>query len=103
LSLHDALPICGNWEMLNFMPYKIRHDIYAVYKPLRSWSMNMLMIKLRSRFGMKLLADSAVTRHVLSKSSSPAVYLFLADQCQRIKEVKDMVTLLMQETYYLYG
>src|SRR5690606_5117775 len=25
---------CGNWEMLNFMPYKIPHEIYAVYKPL---------------------------------------------------------------------
>src|SRR5690606_11599232 len=56
---------CGNWEMLNFMPYKIKHEVYAVYKPLRSGTMNKLMIKLRSRFGMKLLADSAVVRHVL--------------------------------------
>lgn len=94
---------CGNWEMLNFMPYKIRYDIYAVYKPLRSWSMNRLMIKLRSRFGMKLLADSAVMRHVLSKSSSPAVYLFLADQCPRIKDEKYRLTFLNQETYFFSG
>jgi KDO2-lipid IV(A) lauroyltransferase len=94
---------CGNWEMLNFMPYKIRHEIYAVYKPLRSGTMNRLMIKLRSRFGMKLLADSTVMRHVLSKSSHPAVYLFLADQCPRIKEEKYRFTLLNQETYFFSG
>src|SRR5690606_16739590 len=94
---------CGNWEMLNFMPYKTRHEVYAVYKPLRSGTINKLMIKLRSRFGMKLLADSAVIRHILSKSSSPAVYLFLADQCPRIKEEKYSFTLLNQETYVFSG
>lgn len=94
---------CGNWEMLNFMPYKTRHEVYAVYKPLRSGTINKLMIKLRSRFGMKLLADSAVIRHILSKSSSPAVYLFLADQCPRIKEEKYSFRLLNQETYVFSG
>jgi len=94
---------CGNWEMLNFMPYKIPHEIYAVYKPLRSGAMNRLMIKQRSRFGMKLLADSAVVRHVLSKGSNPAVYLFPADQCPHIKDEKYRFTLLNQETYFFSG
>ena len=94
---------CGNWEMLNFMPYKMRHDIYAVYKPLRCGAMNRLMVKLRSRFGMKLIPDSTVIRHVLSKNSNPAVYLFLADQCPRIKEEKYRLTLLNQETYMFSG
>ena len=94
---------CGNWEMLSFMPYKIRHEIYAVYKPLRSGTMNRLMIKLRSRFGMKLLADSTVARHVLSNGSHPAVYLFLADQCPRKKEEKYRFTLLNQQTYFFSG
>jgi len=98
-----SLGHCGNWEMLNFMPYKIQHEIYAVYKPLRSETVNRLMIKLRSRFGMKLLADSAVMRHILSKSSNPAVYLFLADQCPRTQEEKYRFTLLNQETYVFSG
>lgn len=94
---------CGNWEILNFMPYKLRHEMYAVYKPLRSVVINRLMIKLRSRFGMKLIPDIAVTRHILSKNSHPAVYLFLADQCPRIKEEKYKFTLLNQETYVFSG
>jgi len=94
---------CGNWEMLNFMPYKMRHDIYAVYRPLRSGTMNRLMVKLRSRFGMKLIPDSAVIRHVLTKNLNPAVYLFLADQCPRTQEEKYRFTLLNQETYVFSG
>lgn len=94
---------CGNWEILNFMPYKMRHDIYAVYKPLRSGTMNRLMVKLRSRFGMKLIPDNAVIRHVLTKNLNPAVYLFLADQCPRTQEEKYRFTLLNQETYVFSG
>ena len=94
---------CGNWEMLNFTPYKLRHDMYAVYKPLRSGIMNRLMIKLRSRFGMKLIPDKSVIRHILKQKSSPAVYLFLSDQCPRIKEEKYKFELLNQETYLFSG
>lgn len=102
-SVIACLGHCGNWEMLNFMPFKIRHEMYAVYKPLRSAVINRLMIKLRSRFGMKLIPDRAVIRHVLSENSKPAVYLFLADQCPRIKEEKYRFTLLNQETYVFSG
>jgi KDO2-lipid IV(A) lauroyltransferase len=94
---------CGNWEMLNFMPHKLHHDMYAVYKPLRSRTMNKLMIKLRSRFGMKLIPDKSVIRHILTQKSSAAVYLFLADQCPRIKDDKYKFNLLNQETYIFSG
>jgi len=94
---------CGNWEMLNFMPYKVRHEMYAVYKPLGSETLNRLMVKLRSRFGMKLIPDSAIIRHILAKNSPPAVYLFLADQCPHIKKEKYRFTLLNQETYVFPG
>lgn len=94
---------CGNWEMLNFMPYILNHDMYAVYKPLRSGIVNRLMIKLRSRFGMKLIPDKAVVRHILKQDTPPAVYLFLSDQCPRIKEENYKFELLNQETYVFSG
>ncbi len=94
---------CGNWEMLNFMPYKVRHEMYAVYKPLRSVVMNRLMAKLRSRFGMKLIPDRAVMRHVLSRKSRPAVFLFLADQCPRVRDEEYKFTFLNQQTYVFSG
>lgn len=94
---------CANWEMLNFMPYKLNHEVYAVYKPLRSEVMNRLMIKTRSRFGMKLIRDKSVIRHILTQKSSPAIYLFLADQRPQIKEEKYKFKFLNQETYVFSG
>lgn len=94
---------CSNWEMMNFMPFKFKHDMYAVYKPLQSGIMNMLMIKLRSRFGMKLIPDKSIVRHIMDKKRSPSIYLFLADQCPRIKEYEYKFKLLNQETYVFSG
>ncbi|MEL7586165.1 MAG: lysophospholipid acyltransferase family protein [Prolixibacteraceae bacterium] len=102
-NVFACLGHCGNWEMLNFMPYKLRHDMYAVYKPLRSGVMDRLMIKFRSRFGMKLIADESVVRHILTQRSSPAVYLFPVDQRPKIHEDKYKFELLNQETYVLSG
>ncbi|WP_335964550.1 lysophospholipid acyltransferase family protein [Galbibacter sp. PAP.153] len=90
---------CGNWEMLNFMPNKLNHEVYAVYKPLRSEVMNRLMIKIRSRFGLKLIPDKMVMRHILTQKSSPALYLFLADQCPSTREDKYKFEFLNQQTY----
>lgn len=97
-----SLGHCGNWEMLNFLPYKLGQDMYAVYKPLRSGVMNRLMIRVRSRFGMRLLADKSVIRHMLA-ASSPAGYLFLADQCPPVKEANYKFELLHQETHVFSG
>ena len=49
---------CGNWELLNLLPYRLQHPTYAVYKPLKSALINRLMIKIRSRFGMKLTSKA---------------------------------------------
>lgn len=94
---------CGNWEVLNFMPYKLSHNVYAVYQPLRSGIINRLMIKIRSRFGMKLIREKAIIRHILTQKSSPAVYLFLADQSPRIKNDKFKFNFLNQETFVSSG
>ncbi len=94
---------CGNWEMLNYLPQKLACDMYAVYKPLRSRTANRLMIRLRSRFGMKLIEDRAVVRHLLTKNAPPSVYLFLADQCPRIREEKYRFELLNQPAYHFSG
>jgi KDO2-lipid IV(A) lauroyltransferase len=102
-SVIACLGHCGNWEMLNFMPYKLPHKMYAIYKPLRSGVMNRLMIKIRSRFGMQLIPDTSVVRHMLNKKSIPAVYLFLADQCPRIQDEKYKFKLLNQESYIFSG
>ncbi len=94
---------CSNWEMLHFMSYKTTHEIYAVYKPLSSDITNRLMIKLRTRFGMRVIADRSVVRHIRSNNSCPAVYLFLADQCPHRNEENFRYRFLNQDTYFFSG
>ena len=94
---------CGNWEMLNYLPQKLDCETYAVYKPLKSRTVNRLMIRLRSRFGMKLIEDRSVVRHLLAKNTSPGVYLFLADQRPRIREEKYRFEFLNQPAYHSSG
>lgn len=94
---------CANWEILNILPHKLAYDIYAIYKPLRSVIANQLMIKLRSRFGMKLIQDKSVVRHILTNRISPSIYIFLADQSPRIKDEKYKFDMLNQTTYHFSG
>lgn len=94
---------CGNWELLNYMPYKLSHDMHAVYKPLRCKTIDRLMLRLRSRFGMNLIPDKSIVRHILTNSTSQAVYLFLADQCPLKNEDKYKFNLLNQTTYLFSG
>jgi len=94
---------CGNWEVLNFLPHKVKYDVHAVFKPLSSVLANSLMVKLRSRFGMKLIPDKAVARYMLSKKLFPAVYIFIADQCPIIKDEEYRFPLLNQEAYFFSG
>ncbi len=46
---------------------------------------------------------ASVTRHILTNKSSHSVYLFLADQCPRIKDEKYRFDLLNQATYHFSG
>ncbi len=93
----------GNWEMLNYMPAKLDFDVFAVYKSLKSAVANQLMKKVRSRFGMRLIEDRHIARRLLTKNASTAVYLFLADQCPRIRDEKYRFELLNQPAYHFSG
>src|SRR5690625_2459775 len=94
---------CGNWEILNFMPFKLEYEMYAVYKPLHSQVIDRLIVHIRSRFGMKLLSDKKIVRHFLNQKSTPSVYLFLRDQSPRIKEDNYKFRFLNQETQFFPG
>lgn len=94
---------CGNWEMLNFMPVVLKHDTYAIYKQLRSPMFDRIMVRIRSRFGLKLIRNKSVARHIMSKDNKPGVYVFLADQCPRYKDMKYRHDLLGQTTFFHSG
>ncbi|MDR1558055.1 MAG: lysophospholipid acyltransferase family protein [Tannerellaceae bacterium] len=102
-SVIVSLGHCGNWEMLNMLPMLLNSGVYAVYKPLRNKISDRLMLRLRSRFGIKPIPSGAVVRHLLNKENPPAVYLFLADQCPEKINEHNKYTFLNQETGVYMG
>jgi KDO2-lipid IV(A) lauroyltransferase len=94
---------CGNWEMLNLIPQMLRYDVFAVYKPLRSKTTDYLIRRLRTRFGMKLVPARSIAKHLLSRTSEPALYLFLADQCPETVSERSRLVFLNQQTGVLAG
>lgn len=75
----------GNWECLNILPKYLSFDVYAVYKPEPSQFINKLLYRIRSRFGIKLLAINETARFMLSQRDHPNAYIFIADQSPSVR------------------
>ncbi|MDR2413755.1 MAG: lysophospholipid acyltransferase family protein [Odoribacteraceae bacterium] len=94
---------CGNWELLNALPFFLTARVNTVYKPLTARGLDRLFLEIRSRFGMTMIPRNAIARHLISNRGIPSVYLFLADQCPRIVTGTTRFTFLHQETSVLPG
>lgn len=94
---------CGNWEMMSILPLEVSVHTHAVYQPLSSLSIDKLMRKIRSRFGMRLIPAQSVVRHILSNKANPSLYLFLADQCPVHLDERFRFPFLNQITYSFPG
>jgi KDO2-lipid IV(A) lauroyltransferase len=93
---------CGNWEILNILPSLFDTDMYAVYKPLSVKCVDRLFLKIRSRFGMNLIPDKSVARHLMS-NRIPSLYFFLADQCPAVVNQTYRFDFLHQKTSVFPG
>lgn len=94
---------CGNWEILNILPFILKVNSYAIYKPLNMKPINQLFLRLRSRFGMQLIPVKSVVRHFISNKNNPSVYFFLADQCPKVVDRKYQFDFLHQATSVFSG
>ena len=93
---------CGNWEILNIIPFILGIKAYAIYKPLSTKCMDSLFLKIRSRFGMHLLTDKSVARHLMT-NENPSLYFILADQCPAGVDETPRIPFLHQSTRVFRG
>jgi Kdo2-lipid IVA lauroyltransferase/acyltransferase len=93
----------GNWEWSSMLlPFHVRHDVYAIYKPLVNKSMDALVKEWRANFGLKLLAMDDVVKH-LSKCKTPSVYIFVSDQRPANSTTGKWAKFLNQDTLFFEG
>lgn len=93
---------CGNWEILNILPLMFNIQAYAVYKPLSAKCIDSLLLKIRSRFGMNLITDKSVAKHLIT-NEKPSLYFLLADQCPASTDETSRFHLLHQPAYVFRG
>lgn len=71
----------GNWEWAgNTFSIQCRQQLYVVYHPLSNKYFNGLMVKMRIRFGTKLIAMRDTFKEMLAKKNEVNVTAFIADQ-----------------------
>ena len=64
--------------------------------------MDRLLLKIRSRFGMNMITDKSVVKHLIT-NQNPALYFFLADQCPASTDETSIFRLLHQPAYVFRG
>jgi len=71
----------GNWEWgIQAVDSQIKHQGAALYKPLNNTFVENYSIKLRQKFGMKLVSIFDTLDYFQSKKEKPALYIMAADQ-----------------------
>jgi KDO2-lipid IV(A) lauroyltransferase len=93
-----------NWEwiLLGFSA-QVNVPILAVYQPLSSAKADQVMLKMRSRFGAKLVGDHLVMRELIATRSQPKVIAIVADQTPRPKDKQLVFDFLNQKTPFFSG
>lgn len=70
-----------NWEYANLTEKEINVDnILAVYRSIKNKNINRLFIKLRTRFGVKLISAYNFLRDFMPYSKQKYLLMFVADQ-----------------------
>lgn len=71
----------GNWEWAgNTFSLLCKHQLYVIYHPLSHPYFNNLIIKMRTRFGTKLIAMKDTFREMVANRSHLSATAFIADQ-----------------------
>ncbi|HWY38746.1 MAG TPA: lysophospholipid acyltransferase family protein [Bacteroidia bacterium] len=71
----------GNWEWAgNTFSLTGLHQLYVIFHPLSNKHFNNLIIKMRTRFGTKLIEMRNTIRDMLSKRNELSATAFIADQ-----------------------
>ena len=71
----------GNWEWAgNTFSLRCKHQLYVIYHPLGNKHFNRLIIKMRTRFGTKLIAMKDTFREMVQNRSHLSATAFIADQ-----------------------
>ncbi|WP_461094100.1 lysophospholipid acyltransferase family protein [Spirosoma gilvum] len=92
----------GNWEYLIQLPLYSPYPVYTAYSPPRKPWLNRLLLKLRRRFGVKLIPQASFYRQMVSQAERILAVL-IADQRPGPASLKHQLLFLHQPTFVQVG
>jgi KDO2-lipid IV(A) lauroyltransferase len=94
-----------NWEWANAHIASVltTTNIIVAYKPLSSNLFNDFMMKIRNRFGSKMIAARNISKEIMQFSEKNHILVMVADQNPTIPEKSFWTTFLSQKTAFISG
>jgi Kdo2-lipid IVA lauroyltransferase/acyltransferase len=94
-----------NWEWANaHIASTLKNtNIVVAYKPLSSKSFNSLMLKIRSRFGSKMVSSMNMKREMEAFADKQHVLILVADQNPNVPKKSFWTSFLSQRTAFISG
>ena len=99
--------ICGHYANLEWLALRLslipNINLSAVYKPLSNKNLNELLVKIRSKFGAKLITLNKWKYFILKNKKKPYSFMFVADQVPENKNNGIRINFLNQSTLFHTG
>lgn len=106
-SVVGVLGHYGNWEWMVSYRMLMGMDIefYALYKPLHDKVLDKMMLRIRSRFGAKLIPKDDILRQIVKDKRDGKLFLtaFVGDQTPNMYNLNFWMDFLNQDTPVLVG
>ena len=94
----------NNWEITaQGCPIYLKHELYAIYKPLKSDFYNNKMRSTRSKFGLHLTPMKLTKKYFELETKNPKAIIFGSDQSPSNVKNAYWTTFLNQDTGFLFG
>lgn len=72
-----------NWEAITLMGNRMKHDVYALYKPLKNKFIDEKVQRSREKFGTRMISIRDYRRHFDELETKPKLFIFGIDQSPR--------------------
>ena len=94
----------NNWEVTaQGCPVYLKHELYAIYKPLKSDFYNNKMRSTRGKFGLHLIPMKLTKKYFELETKNPKAIIFGSDQSPSNVKNAYWTTFLNQDTGFLFG
>ena len=94
----------NNWEITaQGCPVYLKHELYAIYKPLKSDFYNNKMRSTRGKFGLHLTPMKLTKKYFELETKNPKAIIFGSDQSPSNVKNAYWTTFLNQDTGFLFG